>query len=238
MNTSYYLFIFIYLIIFCLVLNLILNIIATKKKKEKINIIHFNITLIVSAIAVIYQILIKGNEVMVNPDSLNIFIGKISIYLLPYILVILIIYAIKNIFRFMKKKERIHTPVITSIFVVVAILIVYYLPTKNLIKVSPEKLHVDSIEIDNKYNMDMLQEVINKHTFIRTNKPFTNRSFIIEKYSLYLFGKPNGKDYLYSIQIYDDPNKTILYVNNHPYKSINQKEFTRDILNILKELET
>lgn len=219
-------------------LALVFNIIRAITKTMKLDIGLINTVLIMATGLVLYIILVLSNNPAWNDPGKGVLITILyTIDLLPYILLVLVLFVVKNILRHKNIKEILNTPVILAIFLISTTLVVYYLPYKNILKIPTDRLRlsvgtkISSKMIDNKDEADRLLEVVNRHTFTRTTiKTIKELRNISKNYDI--SGNMKGSYYGFSIIIYDNK-ETILYINDHPYKVKNQEKFAQDLANII-----
>jgi hypothetical protein len=210
------------------------NYLKLKTKKSSYYIVY---TFLIIAIALLTYLILLALKELGKYDNIQFYLATwlYIIEILPYILLVLIIYCVKNIHGYKNGKEKINARSVTSILIIATILVVYYLPHKNVISFPIDKVsisvHNGGRPIDSKEDAERLLEVINKYTFTRT----TIKSIKGLKYDdikMQISGMVEGRLYVFKVIKYNN-NETILEINYNPYKVKNQEKFDQEIFGIV-----
>jgi hypothetical protein len=215
----------------------VVNVNYYKLKTKKFN-IYFIYTILIIAIGILTYLILFALKELGKYDNIQFYLSTwlYIIEFLPYILLVLIIYCVKNIYGYKKGKENINARFVISILIIATILVVYYLPHRNIINFNIDKVSISTYNgggggqsIDSKEDAERLLETINKYTFTRT----TIKSIKGLKYDdikMQISGMVEGEFYVFKVIKYNN-NETILEINYNPYKVKNQEKFDKEMFN-------
>lgn len=157
------------LLFICLIVISVVNVNYYKLKIKKFN-IYFVYTILIIAIGILTYLILFALKELGKYDNIQFYLSTwlYIIEFLPYILLVLIIYCVKNIYGYKKGKENINARFAISILTIATILVVYYLPHRNIINFNIDKVSISTHNgggggrsIDSKEDAERLLETIN-----------------------------------------------------------------------------
>jgi hypothetical protein len=167
-------------------------------------------------------------------------------YFLPYIFLVLIIYMTDNIIRTRRKTGRLNIYSLIAAIVIPIVLIVYYLPNRNILKgytlnhmnITVHKTidNHQSVEVTDKEKVDKILSIINNHTFIRSAVRTVRQQNFAD--SLYIMIGTSNKQPVRLIQLYvlkDNIKNNAIEINSQMYNVKDKAGLSEDIFNVLKE---
>jgi hypothetical protein len=213
------------------------NYLKVKTKKNKPYLVY---TILIIEIGLLFSFILYAIKELGKYDSVQVHLAfwLRIIEFLPYILLVLIIFLVKNIHGYKTGKEKINLRFVTSILIIMTILVVYYLPHRNIINIPADKLYLSAYKsgvgdrtVDSQDEAERLLEIINKYSFTRTTRK-SIKGLKSDNISMDVSGSVKGRLYVFKVIKYDN-NETILEINYNPYKVKDQNKFDQEIFNMV-----